>query len=502
MPLDLAIVTSVSNGYGRYLAEWADSIVALITRPAMVGIAHTESEAGDVAEARERLTQAGLRVETVRLPGDPNVGALRNAAVALSDTEWVQHLDADDMAMPHMLCDTAALMDSADVVAMGYERTGDLKAGPKFRKRTYSDTQGETTLRSTAPASGVSPFRRSFWERSPYRQDMIGGWDTALWLGFAHLGARFRATKRPCFWYRQHAGSTFNTRRKSDRLTAFVGPKLAALRSGASGVSVVVPWKPDGGPRDRAWEWVRERYATLYPDWEVVQGTCEGEEWRKGEAVADALTRATGLTLVIADADCVLPSPALPEAVEMVTSGKAPWVVPHTMVHRLDRDSTDAVLLSDPATDALSGDTIRTPYTGYAGGGFVIVDRCAYEAVGGIPRAFIGWGSEDEALALILDTLVGPHGRLPHDLWHLWHPPGQRLGSPAARANRQRLLHYQAAGDDVDAMWALVTGSPRQQTVAQRRAAIRRRILEQRKKRREQTGMTYLEAQRAKARVA
>jgi hypothetical protein len=71
----------------------------------------------------------------------------------------------------------------------------------------------------------------------------------------------------------------------------------------------------------------------------------------------------------------------------------------------------------------------------------------------------VGWGAEDEALAVILDTLLGPHIRLTAPLVHLWHPPQEtRRHSPAYRANRQQLRRIrQVAGDEL-AMWAMVRG--------------------------------------------
>lgn len=501
-PLELAIVTSASNGYGVYLMDWAESILALTTLPAMAAVAHTASEREHAAAACRRLSDAGLRVACRELEGNPNVGVLRNAAVGLACTEWVMHFDADDRLMPHCLDDVAALAPHADVVALGYERFGDLRTGPATKRRIYSDTRGEQTLRSTAPASGVSPFRRTFWQRSPYRTDMAGGWDTALWLGFAHMGARFRATRRPCFLYRQHADSVFNTRRVNERRTAFVGAKLEALRAGRAGVSVVIPWRTDNGPRAAALAWMREWYAAHFPDWEVVLGEAPEGNWRKGAAVADALARAKGLTLVVADADCVVAPAALTEAVRMVQTGAAPWVVPHTLVHRLDEVSTAAVLGSAPEAVTFGGCVVRKPYQGFAGGGLLVVDRSAYETAGGIPQAFHGWGAEDEALALVLDTLVGEHVRLPHDLWHLWHEHGARVRDPLYRENRALLRRYKAAAQNADAMWALVRRGARRTVNAPLAQARLRAAREQRAaelaaaRARRATGTTYLQARR------
>lgn len=459
--VDIAIVTSCHN-YGQYLRDWALSIIRLKTfRPAVVAIADngsTDTSPHQIEEAADLLREHGLNVITERVPFR-NLGDGRNTAVRISgDTKWVCHLDADDMLMPHFLEDVVALWDHADVVGAGYRRTGDLQAGPRNRTRVYSPHQGEGTLRSNAPCSGVSPFRRAFWEQTPYREDMRGGWDTALWIGFAHLNARFVPTRRPVFLYRQHADSVFNQRWPNQRKTHFAGVKLGSLRRGVSGVSVVVPFRPDGAERDRSWQWVQEWYAHHHPEWQVVEGMCPQGQWMKGAAVADALTRATGAALVIADSDCVIDPEALARAVHLVQTRQAEWVVPHHLVHRLDKTHTVRVLSGEHAMPDLSGVTYaRKPYEGYAGGGMVVVDRSDYEASGGIPSAFVGWGAEDEALAIILDTLLGPHTRMGHDLVHLWHSPVRRMRHMAYKANKTILGQIMQLADSPDDMWELVS---------------------------------------------
>jgi hypothetical protein len=455
--MDIAIVTSCHN-YGQYLHEWATSIIALGRKPKQVVIVNngsTDDTERQMLEAADLLSRAGLEVIAYSIDR-VDFGTARNVAVSLSDTEWVMHFDADDMIMPFALDDAAELADEADVIAFGYERCGDLEAGPKNITKVYADSQGESTLRSTAPASGVSPFRRGLWEQSPYRTDMEGGWDTALWLGFAHLGARFKATRRPVFWYRQHADSIFNVRRNSGWPRARVGAKLQSLRRGDAGVSILVPFQAAGAHRDRAWEWLQERLLGLYPEWEVVVGHCPTEtRWRKGEAIADALSRATGSILVVMDADVILPAQALLQAVEKIEEG-TPWVVPHSQVYRQDEGSSQDILDADPlsyfhpSVERLA----RAPYIGFAGGGAFVIERCAYEAVRGIPHIFTGWGAEDEAIAAILDTLVGPHERLDFDMIHLWHEPNDRDNY---LANRQIYARIASVRGDVDRMWEVVS---------------------------------------------
>lgn len=456
---DIAVVTSCHN-YGAYLREWAESITRLDTWPAVVAMVDngsTDASPKLMEEAAEILRGAGLPdVRTLRIPRT-DFGSARNAAVVLGDgPAWVMHFDADDVFLPHCLTDVAELADRADVIPLGYQRFGDLFAGPLNRTRVYSDSRGASTLKSTAPASGVSPFRRSFWERSPYRTDMAGGWDTALWIGFAHLDARFVAVRRPAFLYRQHADSIFNTRRVNARASRWVGARLMDLRRKRSGVSVLVPRQSDGGgARDESWEFVRARYAAVHPEYEVVEGYASGPVWRKGEAVRDALEKSRGQTVIVADSDIVLPAQALRDAVRLVESRAVPWVVTHTSVKRLTEEETRRVLTERILSPPYREEFAREPYVGFAGGGCFVVDASVLAASGGIPRTFEGWGAEDEALAVILDTLAGPHYRLPYDLWHLWHPPAHKEHLGRTTVNRSLLRLIRSLSGDPDALFDL-----------------------------------------------
>jgi len=458
--IDIAIVTSCHN-YGQYLDDWAQSIRALTTKPkrvALVDNGSTDATWAQTQAAARLLEASGIEVHFKRTPLT-DFGTARNEAVALGgDAEWIMHLDADDMIMPHCLDDVAKLMPNADVIPLGYERVGDLMSGPRNRTKLYKSSQGQTTLKSTAPASGVSPFRRTLWEQTPYRTDMIGGWDTALWIGFAHLNARFRPSTRTCFKYRQHGDSIFNQRRKHHRRGRIVGTKLTNLRKQLKGVTVIVPRRGDNdGPRDRAWDWVKRYYETAHPDWDVIEACCDDGPWRKGVAVDRARQKSKGEVLVIADSDCILPKEALERAVELVATKQAPWVIPHTLVKRLDRGATNDLLGRSTDTEPpYEGKLTRKAYEGFPGGGFIVIDHSDFQAAGGMPPSFAGWGAEDEATATIMDTLVGPHVRLEYDLWHLWHPHA-RKGNMTNHATNRSLLHmFRCFAGDQDGMFELV----------------------------------------------
>lgn len=225
-------------------------------------------------------------------------------------------------------------------------------------------------------------------------------------------------------------------------------------------VAVLMPTGITDDWRAKARTYVERWYGQHFPEATIVHGSCSGE-WSKGAAIADAFERAGSgaQVLVLADADSFLANPeTLRTAVDLVRSGSAEWITPHTTVYRL-RDSETARLHAVPAATPRLGATCRPLYTGPAGGGITVISRTAFATVGGIDPRFQGWGGEDLALGWALETLVGPGARLGGRLVHLWHPhPAPNLrGSPAsealvdryrrARGVRRRMLHA-IAGED------------------------------------------------------
>jgi hypothetical protein len=215
-------------------------------------------------------------------------------------------------------------------------------------------------------------------------------------------------------------------------------------------VAVLVPWRPDGGPRQTVWAWVRRQWALWHEDYEIVTGACPDGPWSKGAAVADALSQTGAGTLVVADADVW--TVGVPEAVDAVVSGRARWAMPHQLVRRLTEEATQAVL--DGAS--VSGQPTAETHRGMQGGGMIVLDRQVLEGVPMDPQ-FTGWGQEDQAWALALETLAGPMWRGTSDLFHLWHPPAPRRSRSVGSAESlARYRRYQAAAGQQAQMRALV----------------------------------------------
>jgi hypothetical protein len=101
--------------------------------------------------------------------------------------------------------------------------------------------------------------------------------------------------------------------------------------------------------------------------------------------------------------------------------------------------------------------------------GIVVVPREAFYLVGGYDERYEGWGADDIAFGLSLETLYGPHLRYPGEAIHLWHPRGIQERGLHANGNDGRNLtrrYIRAAGNRVK-MRALIVekkeycGAPR-----------------------------------------
>lgn len=211
---------------------------------------------------------------------------------------------------------------------------------------------------------------------------------------------------------------------------------------------VIVPWRPGCPHREAAWVWTRPLWRDVGP---VVEAAAPAGPWVKAHAVTPAVEASSADVVVIADADVW--TDGVPAALAAVAGGAA-WAIPHTMVLRLTERSTGEVYAGAPLE--VVDEFTERPYRGTAGGGIVVIPRATYLDCPLDPR-FVGWGQEDDALAVALTTLHGNPWRGAATLFHLWHPPQPRrsrgVGSDANLALYKR---FKAARTSPGRMRALV----------------------------------------------
>jgi hypothetical protein len=212
-------------------------------------------------------------------------------------------------------------------------------------------------------------------------------------------------------------------------------------------VSVIIPWRRGCPHREAALSWTLDQWRAAGR--EPVLGHAPDGPWCKAEAVAEALPRATGEVLVIADADVWCDGI---EAAVTAVQGGAPWAIPHGKVHRLAERATSDLLAGGP----LRADLAQPAYRGFEGGGITVLGRALYDQAP-LDARFISWGQEDEAWALALRALAGAPWRGDAPLYHLWHPPQKRLSRRWGSRDSQALYRqYRRAAGRPDRMRALL----------------------------------------------
>ena len=219
-------------------------------------------------------------------------------------------------------------------------------------------------------------------------------------------------------------------------------------------VSVVVPFHPSDEWRQRAWDYVSDWWAKHFPYWEVV--VCTSDPYTKGAAFHKGVKKATGTTLVLADADSFILDPdELAELVDRVEAPKGvPWTMPHRYVHRVSRKATEDIY----ETGIVDVHNVQYPvYGGCVGGGMTILTRKAWTTVKGVDSRFVGWGGEDRCFGWTLSSIVPGGTRGNARLVHLFHPvqgPRQPMSRDTlrlineyrhARSNPKRMAEYIAA---------------------------------------------------------
>lgn len=212
---------------------------------------------------------------------------------------------------------------------------------------------------------------------------------------------------------------------------------------------VIVPYRGGCAHRERAWGYVRRRYGEAHPTWAVIEAPAPAGPWSKGAALAPALAASDADVVVVADADVWCEGIVEAVAAVAADSPAAAWAIPHRRVWRLTEAATAAYIAgAQPAGLPLIAEKHIAPgsrgYVSRRGGGIVVARR---EDLLTVPMdtRFEGWGQEDEAWGLALDTLVGRAWRGSEPLIHLYHPPADRLdrqwGSAEGRALKRRYAH-------------------------------------------------------------
>lgn len=220
-------------------------------------------------------------------------------------------------------------------------------------------------------------------------------------------------------------------------------------------ISVLVPYRPDRGYRDRSWRWIKQRWEALGVEL-IVKSPGDGRgpaDFNHPQAINAAAREAKGDVFVIADADTAFSPEWVLDAAERIRQG-APWVLPR-YYDQLSKRASARILREDLEREIrYSESEIDWRGDSVSWSGTVVVPREGFQRVGGYDERWAFWGADDIAFACSMNTLWGQVVRTEGSAIHLWHP---RKGLDVQRPSEDRLMRrYLKAADDPPAMQALI----------------------------------------------
>lgn len=214
-------------------------------------------------------------------------------------------------------------------------------------------------------------------------------------------------------------------------------------------VDVIIPWQPGCVYRQMNLAWTLSKW-TMHGHTPILGELPTDEPFVKANAVAAGLAKSDADVIVITDGDLWVDEAIY--AIEDVSAGVAPWIMPHIHINRMNPTATSRVLGGGPVGLPLA----QRPYRAVVGGGLLVLRRDVYEEAPLDPR-FVGWGQEDESWGIALRCLH-PTGRTERgELWHLWHPPADRRNRRTGSDQSVRLRNrYGLAARNVETMRELL----------------------------------------------
>lgn len=201
---------------------------------------------------------------------------------------------------------------------------------------------------------------------------------------------------------------------------------------------VLVPYRPDGGHRDRLWNFTKQWLQQHHPQWEIHEGASPDGPFNRSAAVNLAARDAGDWQVaVIADADTIVPPRQLEQAVTTAATGGR-LVAAFTNVVELAQGCAEQLLdTGDLSLNTLAFEQIRTDAIATQSSALAI-SRALWDRIDGFDEKFVGWGGEDNAFWKAAEIYGGTPQRVEGSAFHLWHEPA------TDRSTRHKDTGYQA----------------------------------------------------------
>jgi glycosyltransferase involved in cell wall biosynthesis len=218
--------------------------------------------------------------------------------------------------------------------------------------------------------------------------------------------------------------------------------------------SICIPYKTDGGSREKIFQFNLKRLAVMCPEAEICVGEddLKGEVFNAARARNNAAKRATTDTLLFLDADIIFRSK---DAITSLVSNLPEHGLSYpSVIARLTQEESDAIIAGG---DNLSPQTVESVNAS----GVFAVRRAIFEQVNGFNEQWLVY--EDSAFRRAVEAFGGVAFPCQVVMYHLWHPPVWVYDGRDEEVIKRRadLTPYYAAvqAKDVEAMKSLTAGN-------------------------------------------
>jgi glycosyltransferase involved in cell wall biosynthesis len=168
-------------------------------------------------EVASKLVEKDLRIKYF-YQGNMGLTASRNRGFALSQGEYIQFLDADDMIHPRKLQEQVEILDHAQAIGVSYTNYQTFKDDLSILTGRYSHlTLGDHPLedflfkweRGLSIPIHAALFRRSVFEKheKPFVEELRAKEDWVMWVQLASEGVSFHFLDKDYCYYRVHGFS-------------------------------------------------------------------------------------------------------------------------------------------------------------------------------------------------------------------------------------------------------------------------------------------------------
>ncbi len=148
------------------------------------------------------------RIRVVHLKDNLGIANARNIGCGYAKAPYITHQDADDLSLPDRLEKALDNIGDADVLVHGiYVNMWEPTRGTISRGYRKVEAIDPIRLRKEQYISGVPIFKKSLWEKKPFREETRYSYDWMMHLDWLQAGAKYKMLDIGLYEYVRHENS-------------------------------------------------------------------------------------------------------------------------------------------------------------------------------------------------------------------------------------------------------------------------------------------------------